>query len=113
MNSLVSICIPTYNGEKYLKECFDSVLAQTYANTEVIVVDDGSTDGTFKILEEYASKDNRIKLVKNSANLGLVGNWNRCLEIATGEWIKFAFQDDVLNKNCIEKMIEAAGQHSF
>ncbi len=113
MRSLVSICIPTYNGERYLKECLDTVLEQTYANLEIIVVDDCSKDATCEIIEEYIRKDSRIKLYRNTENSGLVGNWNKCLEIAQGEWIKFIFQDDLVTADCIEKQINAANGHSF
>jgi len=71
-------------------------------------VDDRSTDTTFEILERYAALDQRIRLVRNEHNLGLVENWNRCVDLARGEWIKFAFQDDLLRADCIEKMLAAA-----
>jgi glycosyltransferase involved in cell wall biosynthesis len=107
LNPLVSICIPTYCGEEYLRECLDSVLAQTFSDFEVLIVDDQSTDNTFDLAEEYATRDSRIKVVRNSQNLGLVGNWNHCLELAKGEWIKFVFQDDLLAPECLEKMLAA------
>jgi glycosyltransferase involved in cell wall biosynthesis len=100
---LVSICIPTYNGEKYLKECIDSAINQTYPHTEIIIVDDCSNDSTIKIINEY--HDDRIKLFMNDSNLGLVANWNKCIEHATSEWIKFLFQDDFLELNCIKEMM--------
>ncbi len=111
--ALVSVCIPTYNGEKYLKECLDSVLSQSYSNIEIIIVDDCSTDTTCQIIEQYTRKDNRIKLYRNELNLGLVGNWNKCLELAQGEWIKFVFQDDLISVDCIKKQVNAAQNHSF
>jgi glycosyltransferase involved in cell wall biosynthesis len=70
----------------------------------VVVCDDGSTDSTFSIIEEHASKDPRIKFFTNEKNLGLVGNWNRCIEKANGTWIKFLFQDDLMHPNCLEEM---------
>lgn len=103
--SLVSICIPTYNGSKHLEACLDSVISQTYQNTEIIIVDDQSTDMTWELLNQYATKDNRIRLFRNETNLGLVGNWNRCIELAKGEWIKFVFQDDWLDRDCLRKMV--------
>lgn len=109
--ALVSICMPVYNGERYLKECLDSVLSQTYENIEIVVVDDGSSDNSSSIVEEYARKDNRISLHRNEKNLGLVGNWNRCMELAKGEWIKFVFQDDLVTSDCIEKMVKGAEEH--
>jgi glycosyltransferase involved in cell wall biosynthesis len=104
---VVSVCIPTYNGEKYLRETLNCVLAQTYKDFELLVVDDYSFDNTYEILLEYASKDNRIRIVRNEKNLGLVGNWNRCVELAYGDWIKFVFQDDIIAPDCIERLLES------
>lgn len=104
---LVSICIPTYNGEKFLHECLDSAINQSYRNVEIIIADDCSTDKTCEIVKAYAAKDPRIKVIRNENNLGLVGNWKRCIELSKGEWIKFIFQDDYLSFNCIEVMINA------
>jgi len=104
---LISICIPTYNGHKFLKMCLDSAIGQTYKNIEIIVVDDGSTDDTWEIVAAYASKDTRIRLSRNGKNIGLVPNWGCCIERSTGEWIKFLFQDDALAPDCIEIMVNA------
>jgi glycosyltransferase involved in cell wall biosynthesis len=109
---LVSICIPTYNGELYLKECLDSVVSQSYDNIEIIIIDDKSSDGTVGIINSYLV-DGRICLYRNEINLGLVGNWNRCIELANGEWIKFVFQDDLILPDCIEKMLNAANGNSL
>jgi glycosyltransferase involved in cell wall biosynthesis len=103
----VSICIPTYNGQDFIEQCLRSALAQTYANLEIIVVDDCSTDSTPEIAGRYAAKDSRIKLFRNEKNLGLTGNWNRCLKLASGDWIKFLFQDDYLDPDCVEVMIDS------
>jgi glycosyltransferase involved in cell wall biosynthesis len=105
MKEIVSICIPTYNGATYLAKTIDSVLAQTFSNFEVLIVDDQSEDDTLEIARSYAARDLRIRLVQNPGNLGLVGNWNRCIELAKGEWIKFIFQDDLLVPECLNKMI--------
>lgn len=101
-NPFVSICIPTYNGEAYLHDCIRSCLAQKYDNFEVVICDDGSTDNTREIIESYRLKDGRIRYHKNEKNLGLVGNWNRCLDLASGEWIKFVFQDDYIAPECLD-----------
>lgn len=106
-NTLVSICIPTYNGQKFLEICLDSAIGQTYKNIEIIIVDDGSSDITYEIAKKYAVNDSRIKLYRNEKNLGLVGNWNHCIELACGTWIKFLFQDDYLAPDCIEIMLNA------
>jgi glycosyltransferase involved in cell wall biosynthesis len=103
----VSVCIPTYNGAKYLRECLDSVLSQTLTNFEVLIIDDQSSDTTLSIAEEYAQKDGRIRVRQNPQNLGLVENWNQCVELAQGEWIKFVFQDDLIAPTCLEKLLSA------
>lgn len=103
----VSICVPTYNGAEYLQVCLDSILRQSFTDFEVIIVDDCSSDESFQISKEYQHKDHRIKVLKNNNNLGLVENWNRCMDLAEGEWIKFVFQDDTLEPDCIKKMYNA------
>jgi glycosyltransferase involved in cell wall biosynthesis len=104
----VSICIPTYNGARYLKECLDSALAQTFRDFEVVVVDDGSTDSTMDVARQYSRSDARLRIWKNERNLGLVENWNRCVRLATGAWVKFLFQDDLLEPSCLERMLQAS-----
>lgn len=109
METLVSICIPTYNGARWLRECIASAQKCTLP-CEIIVVDDVSSDETVAIAQELSGSDDRIKVFVNPVNLGLAANWNRCLELANGKWIKFLFQDDRLGANCLEKMIGAAGE---
>lgn len=107
---MISICIPTYNGEAFLRECLDSCLAQTFRAAEIIICDDGSTDGTPGIIEEYAQQHSHIRFYKNPANLGLVGNWNRCLELASGSWIKFLFQDDAMAPGCLQRFVDESAK---
>jgi len=104
----VSVCIPVYNGENYLEECLNSVLDQSFRNFEVVVVDDQSSDTSFEIARKYEARDDRVRVFHNAQNLGLVNNWNRCIELSHGKWIKFVFQDDLIESNCLEKMISAA-----
>lgn len=104
---LVSICMPLYNGEAYLKKSLDACIAQDYPNLEILLVDDGSTDNTIELAKSYAAKDSRIRIEVNIQNLGLVGNWERCIELAKGDWIKFLFQDDEMNADAISKMMQA------
>jgi|SRR6185312_12310103 len=104
---LISICIPTYNGGKFLHECIDSAINQSYRNIEIIIVDDCSIDSTYDVIRSYAVNDSRIKIFRNEKNIGLVGNWNRCIELSSGEWIKFLFQDDYLVHDCIQIMANA------
>jgi glycosyltransferase involved in cell wall biosynthesis len=101
---LISVCIPVYDGQQFLRDCLDSVISQTFSNYEVIICDDGSHDASVSIIEEYAKKHQQIKFSKNDRNLGLLGNWNKCVELANGTWIKFLFQDDLMNANCLEEM---------
>lgn len=109
MEPIVSICIPVYNGARWLDECLRSVMACSLP-CEIIVCDDCSTDSSAAIVRNYAQQDSRIAFSVNEKNLGLVGNWNRCLELAKGKWIKFLFQDDRAGEGAIEKMVAAAGE---
>lgn len=101
-----------YNGTRYLEDALNSILNQTYKDFEVIIVDDKSTDESYDIAKSYASNDGRIHVFKNERNLGLVGNWNKCIELAKGEWIKFVFQDDLIADNCLELMMASANDSS-
>lgn len=98
----ISVCIPTFNGEKYLEECLNSVLNQTTSDFEVIVSDDCSTDSTCRIIESYQRKDNRIKLHRNNLRLGLYNNFNRCMDLAGGSYLKILGQDDRLEPHALE-----------
>ena len=94
MMPVVSVCIPTYNGAAYLSQCLDSVMQQTCQSMEILVVDDGSSDDSGAIAQRYEGVDRRVRVIANKEHLGLVENWNRCVDLANGEWIKFVFQDD-------------------
>ena len=104
---LVTVCIPTYNGAAHLSECLESVCLQTYREVEILVVDDCSTDQTAHIISEYQKRDRRLRFVRNARNLGLTGNWERCAQLAKGDYIKFAFQDDVLYPQCIDVLMRS------
>lgn len=108
MADLVTICIPTYNGEAWIHEAIRSALAQTYATTEILVVDDASTDNTTNIVRSI--QDSRIRLEINRRRLGLVRNWNKCLQLSRGKFIKPLFQDDVLYPRCVQYMQFLLGQ---
>lgn len=108
-DTLVSICIPTYNGEKWLLECLDSARSQTYPHLEILLVDDVSTDRTVELARSV--KDERLRVVVNRKNRGLVGNWNECVRLSKGEHIKFLFQDDVLYPDSVEKMMGMFRRH--
>ena len=100
---LVSICVPCYNGERFLRRTIESVLTQSYNNFELIIVDDCSTDNSYEIAHSY--NDLRIKLSRNELNLGFNSNWNKALSLCSGDYIKLLPQDDIIYKNCIEKQV--------
>lgn len=102
---LVSIIVPIYKVEKYLKQCLDSIINQTYKNLEIILVDDGSPDNCGNICDEYAKNDIRIKVI-HKENGGLSSARNAGLDIATGEYISFIDSDDYVAKDFIEKLYD-------
>ena len=103
---LVSIIVPVYNVENYLKACLDSILNQSYKRLEVILINDGSKDNSYEICKEYAKKDSRIILI-NSSNMGAAHARNCGIEISTGEYIAFIDSDDVVDERYIELLIKA------
>ncbi len=92
----VTVCIPCYNNARFLAETIESILVQTFADYELLIIDDRSTDGTAEIAAAYAARDQRIRFLVNERNLGMVENWNRCLTEARGEYVKYVFGDDLL-----------------
>ena len=100
---LVSICIPVYNGAKTIKMTIDSVLEQSYSDFELIIVDNCSTDETVDIVKSYT--DERIKLFCNDSNLGMAGNWNKCLEYVQGEYLQYLCADDTIFSECIKEKV--------
>lgn len=107
----LSVIIPCYNVEKYLRQCLDSVINQTLKEIEIICVNDGSTDGTQKILEEYAKKDNRI-LVINKPNGGQASARNAGMEKMQGEYVAFLDSDDWVDLNFYEKLYNATKRNN-
>ncbi|MGL6283626.1 MAG: glycosyltransferase family 2 protein, partial [Microcoleaceae cyanobacterium] len=109
LSPLVSICIPTYNGERFIREALASTINQTYQPLEIIVSDDHSQDQTVAIVQEFQAKNPQIncRLLQHK-NYGLVGNLNFCIEQASGKYIKFLFQDDLLLPNCVLEMVKLA-----
>ena len=98
---LISVVVPVYNASKYLNRCVDSILAQTYTNLEVVLVDDGSTDASAQICDEYAQKDKRIKVV-HKENGGVSSARNAGLKVASGEYVAFVDCDDSIDSNMYE-----------
>ena len=104
---LVSIVIPAYNNENTIIATLESIRNQSYKNIEIIIIDDNSKDKTLQLVTEQQKKDNRIKIYHNSTNLGMIGNWNKCIQMSNGEFVKLVCADDLLDKNEIEKETEA------
>ena len=101
----VSILIPVYNREEFIGECIQSALDQTYNEFEVIVVDNASTDRTWDVCQQFASKDDRVKIFRNTFNVGPVRNWRRCFDEAVGMYGKILFSDDLMHSQCLEKTL--------
>ena len=104
-NSLVSICIPTYNGAEFIVEALESAINQSYTHLEIIVSDDDSSDKTLLIVETYKSKTNIPIYVHHHKPSSIGANWNNCIKQSNGEYIKFLFQDDVLLPHCVKDMV--------
>lgn len=103
-NEKISIIVPVYNGEKFLKNCITSIIENDYKNIEVLLINDGSTDGSLEICKEFSDNDNRIK-VYNQENSGIAKTRNFGLKVATGTYICFADQDDVIPQNAYISLI--------
>ena len=107
MEELISIVLPVYNGERYLRESIDSVLNQTYRNWELIIVDDCSTDSSAKIAREYTKKDKRIYYYRNENNLRLPRNLNKGFKLARGNYLTWTSDDNRFKSTALEKMYSA------
>ena len=113
MNSLISVITPTYNCEKYIVETINSVIAQTYQNWEMIIVDDCSFDNTIKLVEKMVLEDSRIKLFKQEENLGAAQARNRALMEAKGKYIAYLDADDIWNKDKLEKQLSYMESNNY
>lgn len=107
----LSIGLPVYNGERYIKFALDSILAQTYDDFEVIISDNASTDCTMQICQEYAARDPRIKYHRNIENIGAAANFNRTFHLSKSPYFKWAASDDVLSPTFLEKCVEILDQN--
>jgi glycosyltransferase involved in cell wall biosynthesis len=110
---LVSIALCTYNGTKYLAEQLDTLVNQTYAPVEIIVVDDCSTDDTFAIITDYASKYPQFKIYRNENNLGFTANFERAVTLCSGQLIALCDQDDLWHPQKIELQVKAIADNVF
>ncbi len=105
----VSVCIPAYNNENYIMDTVKSVLSQTFTDFELVVIDDCSKDGTAALIESVA--DPRVRLVRNEKNLGMVGNWNRCIGEAKAAFVKVLCADDLLYPDSLRLEVQALLDH--
>ncbi len=105
---LVSICIPTFNGERHLEEALSSALDQDYPHIEILLSDDGSVDATREIVRRVSAKHPEKFRILEHERLGMVANWNHLIEKAKGHYIKFLFQDDRLERHCVQEMVRVA-----
>lgn len=106
---MISVAMATYNGEKYVLEQINSILAQSYQDFEIIICDDCSTDRTRDILEKLAEQDKRIKLYFNQENLGFKRNFEKAITLSNGEYVAFSDQDDIWTPNHLEVLIDNIG----
>lgn len=109
----ISIIIPVYNVEKYIKRCIDSLIKQTFKDISIICVDDCSTDKSLQILKEYAQKDDRIKIIESSCNGGAAVARNKGLAIAQGEYLSFVDSDDDVDIDFYEKLYSKAKEKDY
>ncbi len=107
MEHLVSVIVPIYNVERFLERCFESIFHQTYKNFEIIAINDGSTDGSAVILDEWTQKDARIKAVHQN-NIGVAATRNAGLKLASGEYVLFVDSDDTIAPYGIERLVSKA-----
>ena len=107
----VSVCIPTYNYGQFIGAAIESVLRQTLQDFEIIISDNASEDDTESIVSGYASRDTRIRYARNPSNLGMVANWNCCLALASGEYVKFLCADDLLEPDCLAQLTRLLDSH--
>ncbi|HVX25467.1 MAG TPA: glycosyltransferase family 2 protein [Parafilimonas sp.] len=107
---LISVCIPVYNGAKYLEQSISSALNQQFnGDYEILIADDCSQDNSFDIAQRFKKVNpQKIRLIKHPVNKGLVANWNFCVREAKGQWIKFLFQDDLMIPGCLQLMYNRA-----
>lgn len=104
LKDLVSIVLPVYNGEKYLRDSIDSILSQTYVNFELIIIDDCSTDSSPDIAKQYEQLDSRVTYYRNPQNLKLPKSLNRGFSLSNGKYLTWTSDDNVYSKDAIEKM---------
>jgi glycosyltransferase involved in cell wall biosynthesis len=106
----VSIGVPVYNGQRFIRATLDSILAQTYTDFEVVICDNASTDSTEQICREYVARDPRVRYVRNDRNIGPAPNYNKCFEHARGELFKWCAADDIMGPDFLRRCVEELDQ---
>lgn len=101
----VSILIPVFNRKKYIAECIQSALDQSFTDYEIVVVDNASDDGTWEICQQFSAIDSRVRVFRNDQNIGPVRNWLVCVAHATGEYVKILWSDDLIVPSFLEKTV--------
>jgi len=109
---LVSVVVPNYDCEEFLPKCLDSIVNQTYSNLEIIICDNGSSDSSVEIINSYAAKDSRIKVLINEENQGLINCYNRMFFAATGDYVMIQDADDWADLNRVAKQAAILDQHA-
>lgn len=107
---MISVLVAVYNAERYLRKCLDSLIGQTFSDIEIICIDDASTDSSWDILQEYKARDERIILLRNTANIGQAASRNRGIEIASGQYICYLDSDDWFNPDSLS-LVSDTFQH--
>ncbi|MFC1461399.1 glycosyltransferase family 2 protein, partial [Verrucomicrobiota bacterium] len=105
MKPVVSVCIPVFNGAPFIAKAIESALAQTFTSFELVVLNNASTDNTAEIVSGY--HDPRLRVINNPVNIGAIGNFNKTLSIAQGQYVKILCADDYLYADCLEKQVAA------
>ena len=106
---LISVCIPVFNCEKFIDQTIRSVLQQSFQDFELLIIDNASTDKTIEIIKGFS--DARIRCIRNERNLGMMGNWNKCLDEATGDYLKILPADDLIYPTCLEEQVAVFQNH--
>ena len=107
----ISVIVPVYNTQKYLNECLNSLINQTFQDIEIICINDGSTDDSLEVLNEFSKKDNRIKIVTQK-NSGLSASRNHGIELSKGEYIYFIDSDDYIELNTLKELYDISIENS-
>lgn len=109
--SRITVFMPVYNTEKFVGKAIDSILAQTYVDFELLILDDCSTDRSFEICQDYAKMDSRVRLIRNEQNLGMMGNWNRGIKLAKGEFWAKLDADDIWGADMLEECMHVMEEY--